>query len=51
MEVQSYDQLIEKWKPVLDEESAGAIIANHRRSVPAALLDNNENAIAEQKES
>ena len=48
MEVQSYDQLIEKWKPVLDEESAGEIKDNHRRSVTAALLENQEKAIAEQ---
>ena len=51
MEVQSYDQLIEKWKPVLDEESAGAIKDNHRRSVTAALLENQEKAIAEQNET
>ena len=51
MEVQSYDQLIEKWKPVLDEESAGAIKDNHRRSVTAALLENQERAIAEQNET
>ena len=44
MEVQSYDQLIEKWKPVLDEESAGEIKDNHRRSVTAALLENQEKA-------
>ena len=51
MEVQSYDQLIEKWKPVLDEESAGEIKDNHRRSVTAALLENQEKAIAEQNET
>ena len=48
MEIQSYDNLIEKWKPVLDEESAGEIKDNHRRSVTAALLENQEKAISEQ---
>ena len=48
---QPYDQLIEKWSPVLDEESAGEIKDNHRRSVTAALLENQEKAIAEQNET
>ena len=29
----SYDQLIEKWSPVLDETSAGEITDSHRRAV------------------
>ena len=28
---QSYDKLIEKWAPVLNEESAGKIQDNHRK--------------------
>ena len=38
-------------EPVLDEESAGEIKDNHRRSVTAALLENQEKAIAEQNET
>ena len=48
MEQPNYSALIEKWKPVLDEESAGEIKDNHRRSVTATLLENQEKAIAEQ---
>ena len=48
MEQPNYSSLIEKWSPVLDEESAGEIKDNHRRSVTAALLENQEKAIAEQ---
>ena len=35
MEQPNYSSLIEKWSPVLDEESAGEIKDNHRRSVTA----------------
>ena len=48
MEQPNYSSLIEKWSPVLDEESAGEIKDNHRRSVTATLLENQEKAIAEQ---
>ena len=47
--MQSYDNLIEKWSPVLNEESAGAITDNHRRAVTAAILENQEKAIAEER--
>ena len=30
---QSYDQLIEKWSPVLNESSAGEIKDHHRKAV------------------
>ena len=43
-----YDQLIEKWSPVLEEESAGKIADNHRRAVTAAILENQERALQEQ---
>ena len=46
--MQSYDSLIEKWAPVLNEESAGVIQDNHRRAVTAAILENQEKAIMEQ---
>ena len=45
----SYDKLVEKWAPVLDEEAAGKIQDNHRRQVTAAVLENQE--IAFQKEA
>lgn len=44
---QSYDQLIEKWSPVLNESSAGEITDNHRKAVTAAILENQEKALAE----
>ena len=44
----SYDKLIEKWAPVLNEESAGAIKDNHRRAVTAAILENQEMAFREE---
>jgi len=43
-----YDQLIEKWSPVLEEESAGKITDHHRKAVTAAILENQERAFAEQ---
>ena len=46
---QSYDKLIEKWAPVLNEESAGTIKDHHRRSVTAAILENQEKAMAEER--
>ena len=46
--MQSYDTLIEKWAPVLNEESAGPILDNHRRSVTAVILENQEKAMMEQ---
>jgi len=45
----SYDKLIEKWAPVLNEQSAGAIKDHHRRSVTAALLENTEKALQEDR--
>ena len=46
--MQSYDNLIEKWAPVLNEESAGTIKDSHRRAVTAAILENQEIALREQ---
>lgn len=45
----SYDKLIEKWAPVLNEQSAGQIKDHHRRSVTAALLENTEKALQEDR--
>jgi len=46
----SYDQLMEKWAPVLNEESAGKIADHHRRSVTAAILENQEIALREEQQ-
>ena len=44
----SYDKLIEKWAPVLNEESAGNIQDHHRKAVTAAILENQEVALREE---
>ena len=44
----SYDKLIEKWAPVLNEESAGTIKDHHRKAVTAAILENQEIAFREE---
>jgi len=44
----SYDHLIEKWAPVLNEESAGTIKDKHRKAVTAAILENQEQALKEE---
>jgi hypothetical protein len=46
--MESYDRLIEKWSPVLENESAGKIQDNHRKAVTAAVLENQERAFAEE---
>ena len=49
--MQSYDTLIEKWSPVLDETSAGEIKDYHRRAVTAAVLENQERALNEERQA
>ena len=44
----SYDRLIEKWAPVLNEESAGNINDHHKKAVTAAVLENQEVALREE---
>lgn len=44
----SYDKLVEKWAPVLNEESAGTIKDAHRKAVTAAILENQELALREE---
>jgi len=44
----TYDRLVEKWSPVLNEESAGKIADSHKRAVTAVILENTEKALAEQ---
>ena len=46
--MQSYDKLIEKWAPVLNEESAGTISDHHKKAVTAAVLENQEIALREE---
>jgi hypothetical protein len=46
--MQSYDNLVEKWAPVLNEESAGDIKDAHRKAVTAAILENQEKALREE---
>ena len=45
----SYDKLVEKWAPVLNEESAGSIKDAHRKAVTAAVLENQEIAHKEEQ--
>jgi len=44
----SYDKLVEKWAPVLNEEAAGFIKDAHRKAVTAAVLENQEIALREE---
>jgi len=44
----SYDKLIEKWSPVLNEETAGKISDHHKKAVTAAVLENQEIALKEE---
>ena len=41
----NFQHLVEKWAPVLNEESAGTIEDRHRRNVTAAVLENQEQAM------
>lgn len=47
--MESYSNLVEKWAPVLNEESAGTFKDNHRKAVTAALLENTEKALTEER--
>jgi len=40
----NYESLVQKWAPVLNEESAGEIKDTYRRKVTAAILENQEKA-------
>lgn len=44
----SYDQLMEKWKPVLSEENSGPITDRYKKAVTAQLLENQEIAFREE---
>ncbi len=43
----AYKSLTEKWAPVLNEESAGTIHDQYRKSVTAVVLENQEKALQE----
>ena len=47
--MQTYDKLVEKWAPVLNENSAGDIKDTHKRAVTAAVLENQERALSEER--
>jgi hypothetical protein len=49
MTMASYDNLVKKWGPVLNEETAGAIKDPHRRAVTAVILENTEKALREER--
>ena len=49
MTMESYDNLVKKWAPVLNEDTAGAIKDSHRRSVTAVVLENTEKALREER--
>jgi len=44
----NYQQLTEKWAPLLDHEGSGAIKDSHRRNVTAVLLENQEQMLREE---
>jgi len=45
----SYDKLVSKWAPVLNEETAGPISDHYRKQVTAAILENQEKAMREEQ--
>jgi len=47
--MESYDRLVEKWSPVLNEETAGSIADRHRKAVTAVVLENTEKALREER--
>ena len=49
MESLNFEHLVEKWAPVLNEESAGSISDRHRRNVTAAVLENQERAMISER--
>ena len=46
-----YKNLTEKWAPVLNEESAGEIKDSYKKAVTAVILENQEAAMAEQRQT
>jgi len=50
MQMFNAEQLQEKWAPILDHEGSDKIQDSHRRMVTAVLLENQENALREERE-
>jgi hypothetical protein len=50
MQMYNSERLQEKWSPVLDHEGLDPIRDSHRRAVTAILLENQEQAIREERE-
>ena len=50
MQMFNAEQLQEKWAPILDHDGLDPIKDSHRRAVTAILLENQENAIREERE-
>jgi len=46
-----YDQLVEKWNPVLEHKDLGSIGDLHKKRVTAVLLENQVKAMAEERQS
>lgn len=47
--METYDRLVEKWAPVLNEETAGTISDKHKKAVTAVVLENTEKALREER--
>ena len=45
MDTVNFDSLVEKWAPVLNEETAGPITDRYKKQVTAAILENQEQAM------
>jgi len=48
MDTVNFESLVEKWAPVLNEETAGPIQDRHRKQVTAAILENQERAMQQE---
>ena len=49
MDTVNFESLVEKWAPVLNEETAGTITDRHKKQVTAAILENQEQAMLAEK--
>ena len=48
MDTVNFESLVEKWAPVLNEETAGPIQDRYRKQVTAAILENQERAMQQE---
>ncbi len=49
IQAESYDHLVEKWAPVLNEESSTKISDYQKKTVTAVVLENTERALSEER--